>query len=35
MQERFTLMARISDATRLEWRSRVIDHEGDLDGSGI
>ena len=30
-----TLMARISDVNlRLEWRSRVIDHEGDLDGSG-
>ena len=30
-----TLMARISDVNlRLEWRSRVIDHEGDIDGSG-
>ncbi len=30
-----TLMARIADVDlRLEWRSRVIDHEGDLDGSG-
>ena len=30
-----TLMARINDVKlRLEWRSRVIDHEGDLDGSG-
>ena len=30
-----TLMARINDVNlRLEWRSRVIDHEGDIDGSG-
>ncbi len=30
-----TLMARIADVElRLEWRSRVIDHEGDMDGSG-
>ena len=30
-----TLMARIDDIDlRLEWRSRVIDHEGDIDGSG-
>ena len=30
-----TLMARINDVKlRLEWRSRVIDHEGDIDGSG-
>lgn len=30
-----TLMARISDVElRREWRSRVIDHEGDIDGSG-
>jgi len=30
-----TLMARINDVDlRLEWRSRVIDHEGDIDGSG-
>ena len=30
-----TLMARISDVNlRLEWRSRVIDHKGDIDGSG-
>ncbi len=30
-----TLMARISDVgLRREWRSRVIDHEGDIDGSG-
>lgn len=30
-----TLMARINDIKlRLEWRSRVIDHEGDIDGSG-
>lgn len=30
-----TLMARIADVDlRLEWRSRVIDHEGDMDGSG-
>ncbi len=30
-----TLMARIDDVDlRLEWRSRVIDHEGDMDGSG-
>ncbi len=30
-----TLMARIEDVDlRLEWRSRVIDHEGDMDGSG-
>ena len=28
-------MARISDVNlRLEWSSRVIDHEGDIDGSG-
>ena len=28
-------MARINDVNlRLEWRSRVIDHEGDIDGSG-
>ena len=28
-------MARINDVKlRLEWRSRVIDHEGDIDGSG-
>ena len=28
-----TLMARINDVKlRLEWRSRVIDHEGDIDG---
>ena len=30
-----TLMARIDDVDlRLEWRSRVIDHEGDIDGKG-
>ena len=30
-----TLMARINDVDlRREWRSRVIDHEGDIDGSG-
>ena len=30
-----TLMARIDDVElRLEWRSRVIDHEGDIDGKG-
>ena len=30
-----TLMARINDVDlRLEWRSRVIDHEGDIDGKG-
>jgi pyrroloquinoline-quinone synthase len=30
-----TLMARINDVDlRLEWRSRVIDHEGDIEGSG-
>ena len=30
-----TLMARINDVDlRLEWRSRVIDHEGDIDGNG-
>ena len=30
-----TLMARINDVKlRLEWRQRVIDHEGDIDGSG-
>ena len=28
-------IARINDVNlRLEWRSRVIDHEGDIDGSG-
>ena len=28
-------MARINDVKlRLEWRSRVIDHEGDIEGSG-
>ena len=30
-----TVMARINDVDlRLEWRSRVIDHEGDIDGNG-
>ena len=30
-----TLMARMNDVDlRVEWRSRVIDHEGDIDGSG-
>jgi len=30
-----TLMTRINDVDlRLKWRSRVIDHEGDMEGSG-
>ena len=30
-----TLMARMNDVDiRVEWRSRVIDHEGDIDGQG-
>ena len=30
-----TLMARINDVKlRMEWRQRVIDHEGDIDGNG-
>ncbi len=30
-----TLMVRIDDVEiRKEWRSRVVDHEGDIDGSG-